>query len=118
MLAGWMDEVVLPNYRELATALGTLEAAALTFTNSTDEPALSELRFAFRDAYLSFQKASPFATGKPEEIRLREQFNTYPTDTDMIGENLTADEIPNLNLPSQTPAQGFPALEYLLYTNT
>lgn len=119
MLTEWADEVIIPAYERLDLALSALETARTGFRNSANEASLTELKGRFQETYLAFQEASPLMTGKPEEIRFREQFNTYPTDVALIENNISAiklgEEI-NFDLPSQSAAQGFPALEYILYS--
>lgn len=114
MLADWVDNVIVPGYTDLESALGTLLDDTRTFTDTPTEENRTALRTSYRNAYLAYQTISPFLIGRAEEIRLREQLNTYPADVELIRENATGNA-PNLELPSNTAAQGFPALDYLLY---
>jgi predicted lipoprotein len=113
MLANWVDNVFRPAYTDNLTANATLAAAATTFTEAPSEATLATLRTDYLFAYENWQVLSPVLTGKAEEINLRSRLNTYPTDTELIEANIRNDV--NLNLPSMYAAQGFPALDYLLY---
>lgn len=114
MLAGWVDNVFVPAYTDLGNELAALANANDALDQDPTEENLSTLQDAFFSAYLSFQKASPFVVGKGEELRIRDQLNTYPTDINQIEMNVT-DGDANLELPSQVIAQGFPAIEYILF---
>ncbi|MFK8165269.1 MAG: imelysin family protein [Lewinella sp.] len=114
MLTNWADVVILPAHNDLQAKLEALSGANEAFGTNPDDTTLTELRGRFKLAYLSFQGLDPFIIGKGEEIRMRELLNTYPTAVDLIRENAEAGTA-NLELPSNTVAQGFPALEYLLY---
>jgi len=107
MLANWVDNVTIPAYENTIAALRPL----LSGLNADAD--LPTLQASFTTAYLAYQRQSPLIFAEGEAVRLREQLNTYPTDVDEITRGF--DSEPNLELPSLTDAQGFPALEYLLY---
>jgi predicted lipoprotein len=117
MLTDWADEVIIPALTDLNTELEALAAANDAFTAAPEEATLVSLRAAFKSAYLSFQGLDPFILGKGEEVRLRELLNTYPTNVDLIRENIASGNA-NLELPTNTAAQGFPALEFLLHAES
>lgn len=114
MLAGWVDNVIVPGYADLEDRLADLVVATRSFSTEPSAERLGNLRMAYRTAYLEYQNMAPLLIGRAEELRLREQLNTYPTDAEQITTNLR-DEAVNLALPSNADAQGFPALDYLLF---
>lgn len=114
MLSGWADDVIIPAHADFNAKAEALIAANEAFNETPDLTTLSSLRVAFKSAYLSFQQLDPFILGKGEEIRLRELLNTYPANVNLIRENIASGNA-NLELPSNTAAQGFPALEILLH---
>lgn len=114
MLTRWVDEAILPGYADLESSLAGLALAAEDYVANPTPQLEAALRQSFRTAYGDYQKVSPFLIGKAEEIRLREQLNTYPADEELIEANLM-DGNANLALPSNIDAQGFPALDYLIY---
>lgn len=116
MLTDWADEVIIPAHTDFTTKIQALAVANEAFTASPDVVGLTNLQNAFKATYLSFQRLDPFILGKGEEIRLRELLNTYPANIELIRENIAAGDA-NFNLPSNTAAQGFPALEFVLYAD-
>lgn len=115
MLANWADNLIAPAYQELETALISLDLAAQVYEETPHSTSRAQLEDRFASAYLSWQQASPFNLGKAEELRLRGQLNTYPTDKELIEENVNNVNVINLELPSMASAQGMPALDYLLF---
>lgn len=116
MLANWMDNVIIPAAEAHVNRLGALEQALTAVQDNTGDLAGTELdaiQLAFDESYLAYQRMSPFIFSEGEAIRLRERTNTYPTDESLIQANVS--ERTNLELPSNTTAQGYPALEFLLY---
>ncbi len=117
MLTSWADEVILPAHRDFGSSVTALSQAGDAFRAAPDQATLATLQSSFKAAYLSFQRLDPFILGEGEILRFREQANTYPTDIALIADNVATDGV-NFDLPSNTAAQGFPALEYLLYGTT
>lgn len=117
MLEGWANDVIIPAYEATNTASVQLTTSAVNFAGAPSGDKLGALRAEFQSTYLSWQALSPFLMGRAEEINLRFRANTYPTNTELIEQNIASDDF-NLELPSQTVAQGFPALDYLLYADT
>ena len=115
MLAGWMDQTILPAYEDTHGNLLTLKD--FLERGERDELDLGAIQGALKFAYLSWQSQSPFILAEAETLRLREQSNTYPADPEQILANV-AEGSYNLELPSMAASQGFPALEYLLHGST
>jgi predicted lipoprotein len=116
MLEGWANDVIIPAFTASSASSAQLTTSALGFAADPTTEALEVLRTDYQAAYLSWQAISPFLMGRAEEINLRFRGNTYPADTELIEQNISSGDF-NLDLPSQTVAQGFPALDYLVYTN-
>lgn len=114
MLEFWSDDIIIPAYSAYLIELNDLKIEANAFFLDPNQTHLNDFRKSWLDAYLVWQKVSLFEIGKAEEIGLRNFTNIYPTNTDLIRTNLE-DLNYNLELPSQFSAQGFPALDYLLY---
>ena len=111
MLAHWADDVIVPALRDFAESARHLRAAAQSYAAAPAAEQLPALREAYVDAYVQWQSTSPFMTGPGEELRLRDQVNIYPTDTD----RLLAGDTGNLELPSNVNVQGLPAIDFLLF---
>ncbi|PWN05316.1 imelysin family protein [Rhodohalobacter mucosus] len=119
ILTNWADNLIVPAYQNFVADAEALESAAADFSANPAADELLALRNAFETAYLSFQKVSMYEIGPAMQvgaqgINLRNYLNSYPSDTAQIVENVSLNDI-NLDLPSQLDAQGFPALDYLLY---
>lgn len=114
MLENWADQIILPSYSNYVDQLSLLESATVEFVDQADLTSLQSLRGAWLDAYLAFQRVSMFEIGPAEAIGFRNYTNVYPTNTAEI-EDYVASGTYNLELPSTLDAQGFPALDYLLY---
>lgn len=114
MLTGWLNDVILPAHRDFAAKNSVLIEKINDYQTRPDITLLPAVKDAFNEAYLAFQRLDPFLIGEAEINRMRVQLNTYPVDEDLVEDNV-ANGSANLELPSQAAAQGFPALEYLIY---
>ncbi|MBX2815996.1 MAG: imelysin family protein [Saprospiraceae bacterium] len=114
MLIDWADEIIIPSLEAYVQSTNSLRDAAGAFTANSDMDALATLRSAWLSAYLLWQPVSMFDIGKAEEIGLRNFTNIYPTNVTEIEANVANEQV-NLALPSNFDAQGFPALDYLLF---
>jgi len=114
MLTFWAEQIIIPAYADYSESLTIFENEASEFYANPNPAGLESLRGAWLDSYLAWQTVSMFEIGKAEELGLRNFTNIYPTEVDLINKNINSGTY-NLNLPSNFPAQGFPALDYLLY---
>lgn len=113
MLENWADNLIIPAFTNFSETTGQLHDDAVTFSENPSAGTLADLRESWEDAYLAFQHVAMFEKGKPMELRFRDNLNIYPIDTDEIENSIQSGEY-NLELPSLTDSQGFPALDYLL----
>ncbi|MTI87152.1 MAG: peptidase M75 superfamily protein [Balneolaceae bacterium] len=114
ILENWADNIIIPAFTDFSDKAEELKTKADVFTTNPDQQSLTELRSAWKTAYLSFQHVSMFEMGKAMDLRFRDNLNIYPTDTTEIQDNIQTGSY-NLELPSLNDSQGFPALDYLLY---
>lgn len=114
LLENWADHIIIPAFESYITALSALQDQNINLTDNPSIENLQTLRGAYINAYMAWQKVSMFDIGKAEEIGLRNFSNIYPTDEEAILENIASKSY-NLELPSNFDAQGFPALDFLLY---
>ena len=115
MLANWADNIIIPAFENFQTETQKLEAIAKGFADNPQLTELRVLRAQYKAAYQNFQTVSMFQTGKAEELSYRSFLNTYPANENNIESKIASGEY-NLELPSSYPEQGFPALDYLLYS--
>lgn len=114
MLTFWAEDIIIPAYETYTLELGGLHSSATLFFESPEPSSLELFRNAWLDAYLAWQGVSMFEIGKAEEIGLRNYTNIYPANIELIQSNIESGSY-NLELPSNFTAQGFPALDYLLF---
>ncbi|MEX1269801.1 MAG: imelysin family protein [Balneolaceae bacterium] len=114
MLENWADNIIIPAFASFSEETEQLKSAAESFSADPSQQTLEEFRAAWESTYLSFQHVSMFEMGRAMELRFRDNLNLYPTSTEEIHDNIEQESY-NLELPSLTDSQGFPALDYLLY---
>lgn len=114
MLVNWADNIIIPSYEAFDVEAKALNAAAAAFVATPDASTLGTLRTAWESAYFSFQNVELFDIGKAEEVRYSYRLNTYPTNANEITSAVESGNY-DLALPSAVDAQGFPALDYLLF---
>jgi len=114
MLVNWADNIIVPSYQAFATETSSLKTEVTAFTSNPTEEQLTVLRQAWEASYLSFQNVSIFEIGRAEEVRFRSRMNTYPVNTSEIGDFIASGTF-DLAVPSTNDAQGFPAMDYILY---
>lgn len=114
MLSDWANDIIVPAFESYMGELSNLVSAKDAFISNPKENQYDALVNAWLGAYKSWQYVSMFDIGKAEEIGLRNFTNIYPTDVDLISSNIQNQNF-NLELPSNFDAQGFPALDYLIF---
>ena len=111
MLEHWADNIIVPAFQDFRQSARRLDGSIETYLDAPSATTLEQVREQFARTYLRWQRLSPFMVGPGMELRLREQVNTYPTDT----ERLLGGDRTDLSLPSNTDVQGLPALDFLLF---
>jgi predicted lipoprotein len=108
-------DVILPSYKDLSANAVTLDAAVTAFNAAPSTSTLTTVQTAFKAAYKSWAACSEFEFGPAADAFLTTHFtNAFPTDTNTIKNNIggAAYSIDGLG---NYAAQGFPAMDYLLY---
>lgn len=115
MLVNWADNIIVPSYTSFEIDLQRLGIVSDEFAKNPNEILLNNLREAWLEAYKSWQHVEMFNIGKAEEIGYSFFMNVYPTNVNDIEENIASAEAYDLDHVNNQDAQGFPALDYLLY---
>ncbi|RYZ98712.1 MAG: hypothetical protein EOP47_18650 [Sphingobacteriaceae bacterium] len=115
MLTNYADGLIIPAYTDLQTQITSFETAADTFLAAPNEVNQLALKTAFKNAYLQYQRVSVDQFGPAESNLLNNFLNTFPTDNDVINGNITRGTY-NLVQNSAIDQQGFPALDYVLFS--
>ena len=107
------DNFILPSFQELTQKSVSLNQAAISFRDNTDESNLDDLRTKHQALWTCWQKTSLYFFGPTVDNGLRTSLNTYPTDEDKIENNILTGIFQIGSLGNQD-AEGLPALDYLL----
>ncbi len=116
MLKNYADDIILPAYKQFQLSNENLISAFELFKNESTASNFNEVQLAFEETYLVWQDASAFEFYKADEIQLRSNINTFPSDTAKIEDNIQQFGT-DLTSPTNLDAKGLPALDYLLYNN-
>ena len=114
LLTNWANNIIIPLYENFNTNLTVLSDEITKFNETPNLDNLKLVREKWLDTYKSWQHVEMFNIGKAEETYFQSKMNVYPSDKERIERNLT-NETYNLDNPNNNDAQGFPALDYMLY---
>ena len=109
--------IILPAYQQLTTTTAALDAAVTAFNSNPSSGTLTDVQTAYKAAYTSWAATSEFEFGPATDLFLTTHFiNSFPTDTVTIRNNVNGAAYAIDGLGNYA-AQGFPALDYLLFAN-
>ena len=114
LLTNQVNEVIIPTMTDYRDEMTTLNTAVEGFASSIDEANLNIVRAAYAEAYVAYQSAAVhnyFATATQNLVNTT---NLYPIDTALLTDFINSESF-NFNSSNQERANGFPALDYLLY---
>jgi predicted lipoprotein len=114
MLVNIADNIIIPAYEDFSVKMNTLKTAGETFTTVTTQTNLEALRASWFSAYKTWQHIEMFNIGKAEEVQFTFYMNIYPLTVKDVEDNIMNGNY-DLNSVNNQDAQGFPALDYLLY---
>lgn len=114
MLAHLADDIIIPAFEDFEAKVNTLSTEATSFTIAPTEAGLESLRTAWLNAYKTWQYVEMFNIGKAEELQFVNFINIYPVTVADVEANVLSGEY-DLNISNNHDAQGFPAIDYLLY---
>ncbi len=113
MFGNIADNLIIPAYQNLETALETLENNFNQFTQTTDLSNLATLQSSFIDAYKAWQAAEVFEFGPAETAFLRNSLNNFPVNVGQVENNLANSSIDFEDIYGFD--KGFPALDYFFF---
>lgn len=115
LLVNLADNIIIPSLQDFGSKMTTLKTSVESFAASPNQANLNTARTNWLTAYKSWQHVEMFNIGKAEELNQYYFFmNIYPVTVSDI-ENGVSSGTYDLNSSSYHDAQGFPALDYLLY---
>jgi len=114
MLTNLSTNIIVPGYVTFQASVIALDTAITVFNASPDATKLATLQAAFIDTYKKWQSVSTFDIGPASDQNLRITLNTFPADVNQITSNVSSASY-NLASLSTLPAEGLPAMDYLLF---
>jgi predicted lipoprotein len=114
MLKNLSTNIIIPGYVSFQASVVSLDSSITAFNTGPDITSLNNLQATFKIAYEKWQAVSAFDFGPASNENLRISLNTFPADVDQINTNVGTGSY-NLAALSALPAEGFPALDYLLF---
>ncbi len=115
MLTNWADNFIIPNYQNLSNKLSELETSVAAFNATPNTETLEATRVSWLEAYKSWQHVEMFNIGPAEQTYYHLKMNVYPASTENIDALIVSGNFSNLDNAPYYSAQGFPAMDYLLY---
>jgi len=116
MLVNYADNIILPGYTDLQSKLSLLETSVNAFLAAPSVATRDAIKGSWKNAYTSYENISAAYLGPASVLLLNNNLNTFPTNTVKI-ENSVASGTYNFTLPASDSIQGFPALDYLLFSS-
>lgn len=113
MLTFWADQIIIPGYTDFNSKTVLLNDAVTKFANDVTVANLTEVRNAWKNAYVTWQKVSMFQVGKAQELNMVGRMNLFPTNIVELNSHAISGTY-NLESQNLDVVQGFPALDYLL----
>jgi len=114
MLTHLADNIIIPAHQDFVIQMLALKNAGEIFTTTPNQTNLDALRASWYSAYKNYQHIEMYNIGKSEEIQYRFFMNVYPLTTSDVEANISSGSY-DLDSANNHDAQGFPALDYLLY---
>jgi uncharacterized protein len=107
------ENVIIPSYKALVEKSMALDTALARLIEQPSNNNLLVARESLKEAWLLWQYCLPFEFGPAKLRGLAADVNSFPVDVAQIETNLKSFNI-DLDLPENSHAKGFPALDYLL----
>jgi hypothetical protein len=115
LLENIVYNIIIPAHENHMQNLNELQTQISNFMSETNQSNLESVRSSFVDSYMAWQHIEMFDIGYAEEIMYRRKMNIYPTNTDRVEINIQNQNIDFNSNPNQYAAQGYPAIDYMIY---
>lgn len=109
------NNIILPSYERVNIAVNELVTAVNTFESTPNADNLKAAQNAWKAAALAWQPAGMFDFGPAGAVLLRDNVNLFYTEPSIIENNIQSGTY-NLDAVNNLRAKGFPAIEYLLFS--
>ena len=116
MLDNIVSNIIIPSHEDLLLHLNELDSSVSNFVNNTNSSTLQDVREKWLSAYKIYQHVEVVsATEIGEQIFYGTKMNSFPTKNSLIDLYVNMGSWDLENNSQLFQAQGFPALDYLLY---
>lgn len=114
MLENMGNNIILPSYKDLNNKAVSFDSAVTAFTAAPDITGIVTIQNSYKEVCIAWQYVSAFEFGPAEQVSLRINTNTFPTDTTQVASNISSGSY-DLAAVNNIDAKGLPALDYLLF---
>lgn len=114
LLLNWSDNIIVPAYDDFYSSLIYLDEAISIFIETPSVDLLEIVSNVWLDSYKIWQHIEMFDIGLAEVINYKGKMNIYPTDSNLIIQNIENANY-DLNNNNNFDARGFPALDYMIH---
>lgn len=109
------NNIIVPSYLKFSEAALELKQKGDAFTAAPSVITLDSLKLAFVTAYTAFQAVEVYDFSASQDMR--NMLNSFPVDTVQVKANVLSGSY-NLNAVNNLKAKGFPAVDFLLYSQS
>lgn len=115
LLKSWTNNHIIPDYIQFSALTAELVDEKDDFIRKKSSENFKDLKEAYLNAYTYFQRIGMYNVGLAANENYYSFLNVYPTTTALVDSNIeTGISLEGLTTVAQQPAQGFPAIDYLL----
>ena len=115
LLSNVVDNIIIPAHENFDSELELFESTVNSFGEERNLSNLEIMQDQFVEAYRAWQHIEMFNIGYAEEIFYASKMNIYPANITRINQNINSDNVDLDGNSNQYSAQGFPAVDYLLF---
>ena len=109
------DNIILPAFEDFTEKLLAFDQSVTLFADTQNLEHLEAVQARWVEAYKVWQHIEMFNILKAEELYFMQKMNTYPASISKIENNIATYEFDLESNNNNWVAQGFPALDYLLF---
>jgi len=115
LLSNVVNNIIIPAHQNFDNELGVFESSLNSFKQDISIENLVQLQSQFVETYKAWQYIEMFNIGYAEEIFYASKMNIYPANVSRISDNINSENVDLDNNSNQFSAQGFPAIDYMLF---
>lgn len=115
LLSNLVDNIIIPAHQNFDNELELFNSAVNSFNEDRSISNFEIMQQQFIITYKAWQHIEMFNIGYAEQIFYASKMNIYPANITRISENINSDNIDLDGNSNQFSAQGFPAIDYMLF---